>query len=131
MASDATKYQINFKTHKDGTLINLYADSIKELETQITDIAMIATLIKSTEAELLTGAAPVSQAPTVASVAQSFNATSVAAPAQTQVVEGQAPTCSHGNMAYRTGTSARGPWRAWMCAAPKGATDKCDPIFLR
>lgn len=130
MASDATKYQINFKTHKDGTLINLYADSIKELETQITDIAMIAALIKSTEAELLTGAAPVSQSPSVASVAQSFNATPVAAAAPA-VVEGQAPTCSHGNMTYRTGTSARGPWRAWMCAAPKGAADKCDPIFLR
>jgi hypothetical protein len=132
MASDATKYQINFKTHKDGTLINLYADSIKELETQITDIAMIAALIKSTEAELLTGPQSASSAPTVASVAQSFGATPVtAAPAQPQVVEGQAPTCSHGNMAYRVGTSARGPWRAWMCAAPKGAADKCDPIFLR
>jgi hypothetical protein len=42
MASDATKYQINFKTHKDGTLINLYADSIKELETQITDMGAIS-----------------------------------------------------------------------------------------
>jgi hypothetical protein len=131
MASDATKYQINFKTHKDGTLINLYADSIKELETQITDISMIASLIKTTEKELLTTpGAPVSQAPTVASVAESFSATPVVAPAPV-VVEGQAPTCKHGNMAYRTGTSARGPWRAWMCAAPKGAVDKCDPIFLR
>jgi len=130
MASDATKYQINFKTHKDGTLINLYADSIKELETQITDISMIASLIKTTEKELLTTpGAPVS-APTVASVAESFGATSVAAPAPA-VTEGQAPTCKHGNMVHRTGTSARGPWRAWMCAAPKGAADKCDPIFLR
>ena len=131
MASDATKYQINFKTHKDGTLINLYADSIKELETQITDIAMIASLIKTTEKELLTTpGAPVS-APTVASVAQSFSATPVAEPSQPQVVEGQAPTCKHGNMTYRTGTSARGPWKAWMCSSPKGAVDKCDPIFLR
>ena len=131
MASDATKYQINFKTHKDGTLINLYADSIKELETQITDISMISSLIKTTEKELLTTpGAPVS-APTVASVANAFNATPVAAPAQPQVVEGQAPTCTHGNMTYRTGTSAKGPWRAWMCSAPKGAADKCDPIFLR
>jgi hypothetical protein len=132
MASDATKYQINFKTHKDGTLINLYADSIKELETQITDIAMISALIKSTEAELYTGPQSVASAPSVASVAQAFNATPVAAPAQgPAVTEGQAPTCSHGNMTYRTGTSARGPWRAWMCSAPKGAADKCDPIFLR
>jgi hypothetical protein len=131
MAAETTKFQVNFKTHKDGTLINLYADSIRDLETQITDISMISALIKTTEKELLTTpGAPVS-APTVASVAESFNATPVAAPAQPQVVEGQAPTCKHGNMTYRTGTSARGPWRAWMCSAPKGAADKCDPIFLR
>lgn len=131
MAAETTKFQVNFKTHKDGTLINLYADNIKELETQITDISMISALIKTTEKELLTTpGAPVS-APTVASVAESFGATPVAAPAQQQVVEGQAPTCKHGNMTYRTGTSARGPWRAWMCSAPKGASDKCDPIFLR
>lgn len=132
MASETTKYQINFKTHKDGTLINIYADSVKELESQITDISMLSALIKTTEKELLTTpGAPVS-APTVASVAESFGGTPVTStPAQPQVVEGQAPTCSHGNMAYRTGTSARGPWRAWMCAAPKGAADKCDPIFLR
>ncbi len=48
-----------------------------------------------------------------------------------QVVEGQAPTCKHGTMAFRNGTSARGPWKAWMCAAPKGAADKCEAIFLR
>jgi hypothetical protein len=53
-----------------------------------------------------------------------------AAPAPA-VTEGQAPTCNHGNMVFRNGTSARGPWKAWMCSAPKGATDKCDPIFLR
>ena len=131
MAAETTKFQVNFKTHKEGTLINLYADSIKDLETQITDISMIASLIKTTEKELLTTPGAPASAPTVASVADAFNATPVAAPAQPQVVEGQAPTCSHGNMTYRTGTSARGPWRAWMCSAPKGAADKCDPIFLR
>ena len=56
--------------------------------------------------------------------------TEQAAPAPV-VVEGQAPTCKHGTMVFRAGTSARGPWRAWMCSAPKGAADKCDPIFLR
>jgi hypothetical protein len=131
MASETTKYQINFKTHKDGTLVNIYADSIKELETQITDISMIATLIKTTEAELYTGSPSSPSAPTVASVAQAFNATPVAAAPAPAVPEGQAPTCNHGNMTFRTGTSARGPWKAWMCAAPKGAADKCDPIFLR
>jgi hypothetical protein len=128
MATEGTKYQINYKLN-DGTLINLYAADVKELETGLTDLSMVATLIKSTGKEL--GGVPTQPSPSVDAIAQSFNATPVAAPAQPQVVEGQAPTCSHGNMTYRTGTSARGPWKAWMCSAPKGAVDKCDPIFLR
>jgi len=125
-ANENTKFQINYKLN-DGTLINLYATDVKDLETGLADLGMVATLIRTTGNDLHGGA----PAPTVASVAESFGATPVAAPAQPQVVEGQAPTCKHGNMTYRTGTSARGPWRAWMCSAPKGATDKCDPIFLR
>jgi hypothetical protein len=128
MATEGTKFQINYKLN-DGTLINLYAKDVKDLETGLNDLGMVATLIKATGNDLHGGA----PAPTVASVAEAFGGTPVAAPApaQPQVVEGQAPTCKHGNMTYRTGTSARGPWRAWMCSAPKGAADKCDPIFLR
>ena len=126
MATEGTKFQINYKLN-DGTLINLYAATASELEAGLADLAMNATNIRATGSELSGGAA----APTVASVAQSFNATPVAEPSQPQVVEGQAPTCKHGNMTYRTGTSARGPWKAWMCSSPKGAVDKCDPIFLR
>jgi hypothetical protein len=127
MATEGTKYQINYKLH-DGTLINLYAADVKELETGLTDLSMVATLIKSTGKEL--GGVPTQPSPSVEAIAQSFNATPVVAPAPV-VTEGQAPTCKHGNMTFRTGTSARGPWKAWMCAAPKGAVDKCDPIFLR
>jgi hypothetical protein len=96
---------------------------LKELETGLTDLSMVASLIKTTDAELNGGKA---SAPTTESVAQAFNATPVAAPA---VVEGQAPSCKHGVMSFRTGTSARGPWKGWMCAAPKGATDKCSTIW--
>ena len=124
-ANENTKFQINYKLN-DGTLINLYATDVKDLETGLADLGMVATLISTTGNDLHGGA----PAPTVASVAESFNATPVAAPAPV-VTEGQAPTCKHGNMTFRTGTSARGPWKAWMCSAPKGAVDKCDPIFLR
>jgi hypothetical protein len=128
MATETTKYQINFKTHKDGTLINIYADTIKELENQITDISMIASLIKSTEAELYTGSQSVASAPTVAAVAQSFNATPVAAPAP---VAAGGNACKHGPMTFKTGTSTKGPWQGWMCPTPKGAPDKCDTIWVR
>jgi len=122
MATEGTKFQVNYKL-ADGTLINLYAATVQELETGLTDLAMVSTLIKSTGAEF-TGGQP---APTVAAVAQQFNVTPVAAPAT--AVSGN--TCRHGAMAFREGTSAKGPWKGYMCAAPKGAPDKCDTIWVR
>jgi hypothetical protein len=124
MAANATtKIQINYG--KDGVLVNVYADNQAELESLLASVQDVSSLINS-----VNGSLRGTPAPTVASVAESFNATPVAAPAPV-VTEGQAPTCKHGNMTFRTGTSARGPWKAWMCSAPKGAADKCDPIFLR
>jgi hypothetical protein len=123
MATEGTKFQINYKLN-DGTLINLYAANVQELETGLNDLGMVSTLIKATGAEF-TGGQP---APTVAAIAQQFNATPVAAaPAPT----GGANSCRHGVMAFREGTSSKGPWKGYMCAAPKGATDKCDTIWVR
>lgn len=126
MATEGTKFQINYKLN-DGTLINLYAANVQELETGLTDLAMVSRLILSTAVELH-GTMAVAPAPTVASVAQAFNATPVAAPAAPAA---GGNTCRHGVMALREGTSARGPWKGYMCAAPKGATDKCDTIWVR
>ena len=124
MATEGTKYQINYKLN-DGTLINLYAATVQELETGLTDLSMVATLIKSTGAEL--GGVPTQAAPTVAAVAQAFNATPVAAPAP----QGGGNTCRHGAMTLRSGVGQKGPWSGYMCAAPKGAPDKCDTIWVR
>jgi len=122
MATEGTKFQVNYKL-ADGTLINLYAASATELEAGLADLAMNATNIRATGAEL-SGGAP---APTVAAVAQSFNATPVAAPAPS----GGGNTCRHGAMTLRSGVGQKGPWSGWMCAAPKGAPDKCDTIWVR
>jgi len=124
MAANATtKIQVNYG--KDGILVNVYADNQGELETLLASVQDLSSLINSVNGSLRALPAVVLAPPTVESVAQQFNA-----PAPV-VVEGQAPTCKHGTMAFRNGTSARGPWRAWMCAAPKGAVDKCEPIFLK
>jgi len=129
MATEGTKFQINYKLN-DGTLINLYAANVQELETGLNDLGMVATLIKATGAEF-TGGQP---APTVAAVAQQFNATPVVAakePNYNTQPAGGANSCRHGVMAFREGTSSKGPWKGYMCAAPKGATDKCDTIWVR
>jgi hypothetical protein len=130
-APDTTKFQINYKL-ADGTLINLYATSVTELESGLADLAMNALNIKTTGSDLGVGSsAPASApapaaAPTVAAVAAAFNATPVAA-----APAGGDQVCRHGVMAFRSGTSAKGPWKGYMCAAPKGATDKCDTIWIR
>lgn len=126
-APESTKFQVNYKL-SDGTLINLYAASVSELETGLADIAMNALNIRATGADLSQGGQQIaSLAPTVASVAAAFNATPVAA---APVADGS-QSCRHGVMNLRTGTSARGPWKGYMCAAPKGATDKCETIWIR
>ena len=125
-ANENTKFQINYKL-ADGTLINLYAADIKDLETGLTDLSMVAALIKSTSSELAGGSA---LATANAVIAQQFNATPVAAPVESPAQPG-AKVCKHGVMAYKTGTSAKGPWQGYMCASPKGAPDKCETIWVR
>ena len=123
-ANENTKFQINYKL-ADGTLINLYAADVKDLETGLTDLSMVAALIKSTSSELNGGALATANAV----ITQAFTATPVAAPAA--AAEPGAKVCKHGVMAFKTGTSARGPWQGYMCASPKGAPDKCETIWVR
>lgn len=40
-------------------------------------------------------------------------------------------TCKHGPMTPRTGSGAKGPWKAYMCPSPKGTPDQCEPEWLR
>jgi hypothetical protein len=120
-ASENTKFQVNFKS-PDGTLINLYATSKDELEALLTTAQDFAPLIGSVS-QSLGGAAP---AAPVRNSSTTSSAPKIAAPQ-----EGQAPTCAHGAMTFREGVSAKGPWKGWMCPAPKGAPNKCDAIFVR
>jgi hypothetical protein len=139
MATEGTKFQINYKLN-DGTLINLYAATVTELESGLADLAMNAMNIRATGAELSGGqAAP---APTVAAVAQAFNATPVAAPAPTGGVQEvrdkygnlwvynlpEAPECARGKMVLKHGTAqATGkPYKGWFdpAAGPNWAGPK-------
>jgi hypothetical protein len=128
MSVEGTRFQINYKL-PDGTLINLYAKDVRDLETGLTDLSMVSTLIKTTGRELLGGAS----APTAASVVAQFNEPQSTNPVQPVAVQsnGAPHSCRHGEMAFRSGTSAKGPWKGYMCAAPKGAPDKCDTIWVR
>ena len=126
-ASATTKFQVNYKL-ADGTLINIYADSVRELESGLADISMNALNIITTGKELTQGSvAPAAVSPNVSAIAAQF-AAPVAAPAPT------APTgnvCKHGAMNFKSGVSAKGPWAGWMCPAPQGSPDKCTTIWSK
>ena len=127
-ANENTKFQINYKL-SDGTLINLYATDVKDLETGLVDLSMVATLIKSTAAELSGGNAT---AAAVTNIQAAFNATPVTQALPPQVAEAPGTkNCRHGAMAFKTGTSARGPWQGYMCPSPKGDPTKCETIWVR
>ena len=128
MSVEGTRFQVNYKL-PDGTLINLYAKDVRDLETGLTDLSMVSTLIKTTGREFL--GAP-TRATTESVVAQ-FNAVPAQEVLQPVAVQsnGQVHTCRHGEMIFRSGTSTKGPWKGYMCAAPKGAPDKCDTIWVR
>jgi len=131
MATEGTKFQVNYKL-SDGTLINLYAADVRELEAGLADISMNALNIITTGRELSQGSvAPAAVSPAVSAIAAQFNAAPVAAPAITSAPAAGGNACKHGAMTFKTGTSSKGPWQGWMCPTPKGAPDKCDTIWVR
>lgn len=123
-APESTKIQVNFKA-PDGTLINLYAASKEELESLLTTAQDFSTLISSVSKSFgSTGAA----APVHYSAGAGKGTAPTEAPGSAQ--DGP-PVCRHGAMSYREGNGAKGPWKGFMCAAPKGAVDKCSTIWVR
>ncbi len=119
-APDNTKFQVNYKL-ADGTLINLYATDVRDLETGLTDLAMVAALITST-ADTFQGSRPAASVPGFA-------------PAPVAAAPAAAPAgnvCKHGPMTYKEGVNAQGKaWKGYMCNAPRGAADKCQTIWVR
>lgn len=126
--AETTKFQANFKL-ADGTLVNVYADNGADFEAQLTTLQDTAPLIHSVS-QSLTSAGVAPAYPRRSNPGQAPRAAAPAAPAQ-EIVEGQTPTCAHGNMQLREGVSSKGPWKGWMCSAPKGASPKCDTIWIR
>ena len=127
--AETTKFQANFKL-ADGTLVNVYADNSAEFESQLTTLQDTAALIHSVSQSLgSAGPAKTFQRNFTPRPAAAINPLDDRVNPAPQVQEGKSPMCSHGAMVFKTGTNAKGPWKGWLCAAPKGATDKCAPIW--
>ena len=133
MAANATtKIQVNWG--KDGLLVNVYADNAQELEQLLTTVQDTAALIESVGHSIGRGGSQPSGG-NVAYATKAFGATPVVdtppfnnAPAST----GAEQQCKHGAMSLRSGVNAQGKaWKGLMCAAPKGAPDKCETVWIR
>lgn len=76
----------------------------------------------------------------VGNVAAPVQAAATATPAAPSAAPSDAPSafanaaipqCQHGPRTAKSGSSAKGPWRAWMCPAPKGDPSQCQPDWVR
>ena len=149
MAAEGTKFQVNYKL-ADGTLINVYAITQAELESSLTTISDLSTLITTTGTTL--GATPQSNGGAVNYAKKVLGATPVAMTTNageeqmtdkygTVWVYGKAdaPDCINGKMIFAAGTSQKGkPYKGWFdpmkgpkpMRKPDGYTP-VDPIFLK
>lgn len=109
-APEGTKFQVNYHS-SDGTLVNLYATSVAELETGLADLAMNAANIRKTAIEI--NGTPVVVAPSIATITQSFSATPVTEGGGDTIVDKynntwvydlpRAPECARGKMVLKYG----------------------------
>lgn len=62
---------------------------------------------------------------------QTFAPVAPSVPTQTPALGGNDRSCAHGVMVKRTGSSAKGEWRAFFCPTPKGTDGQCSPVFAK
>lgn len=134
-ASDNVLVQSNFKSPL-GALHNAYGRDeqsydlalailedrvarLAELEQQINAAGNVANGI---------GLAPRQPSP-VAAPAPPPVAPGWDAPAPASFQQATVPSCAHGARTARSGSSGKGPWKAWFCSQPKGA-QQCDAIWV-
>lgn len=116
------KTQLNFKTSQ-GSLVNVYIYSYDEDEIR-TALGAIANVTPDINAvETLYNAQ--------GALREALNATPIEQPRTQSTSTDGAKACKHGGMTFRTGQSAKGPWKGYFCPSPKGTADQCEPQFIR
>lgn len=116
------KTQLNFKTSQ-GTLVNIYLYSYDEdeIKSALTAIANVTPEINAVETLYNAQGA----------LKAALGATPVEQPRISSASAENKKTCKHGEMTFRNGSSAKGPWKGYFCPSPKGTADQCEPQFIR
>jgi hypothetical protein len=122
-------FQVSSKLH-DGRIFVVAADTFADFKSHLTDVLGPEGVDKvlGIMASSIEGAPSYEQA--VSTVTATLGATPVA-PVSTPSTAPVGRNCKHGPMTKRSGSSAKGPWKGYMCPTPKGTPDQCDPIFLK
>lgn len=120
--TDGVKFQLNVK-NSAGTLLNFYFYEVDE--QQIKDaLEVVANCTPEIQAvETLFNAQGV--------LKEALGATPVEQSAVKSAPASSGKACKHGEMTFRTGQSAKGPWKGYFCPSPKGTADQCEPQFIR
>lgn len=125
----ANNFQVSSKLN-DGRIFVIGADTFADFKLHLTDVLGPEGVDKvlGIMASSIEGAPTFEQA--VSTVTTGLGAT----PVSQTFTPSTAPsgrTCKHGPMTKRSGSSAKGPWKGYMCPTPKGTPDQCDPVFLK
>jgi hypothetical protein len=141
-APESTKFQVNYKL-ADGTLINIYATNQAELESSLTSLSDLSTLITTTGTTL--GATPQSfnGAGAVSYAKKALGATSVATDTGGDTVtdkfgsvytynRADAPDCVNGKMIHKSGVKQDGtPFWGWYDPAAGPRPVRMGPGYVK
>ena len=122
--------QANFKTPR-GALLNVYGKDEESFDMGLAILEHRIARLTELEAQLAGAANAVPLVNTAAAPAAPKAADTWGATPPASMVAGTVPNCQHGAKNAKSGASAKGPWRAWMCPAPKGTPGQCDPDWVR
>jgi hypothetical protein len=82
-------------------------------------------------AKAIGNAAPLGQgAPVVEATATPAPGWGEAPTPSASFTQATVPSCQHGPRTAKSGSSAKGPWKGWMCPAPKGDPTQCQPQWV-
>jgi hypothetical protein len=123
-------FQVSSKL-PDGRIFVIAGDDFVSFKTHLSDVLGPegAESILTTMAISIEGAPSFEQA--VSNVTAAIPSTTLVPPVSTPSTAPVGRSCKHGPMTKRQGSSAKGPWKGYMCPTPKGTPDQCDAIFLR
>lgn len=119
-------YTVSFKTHAgyEASLIVVRGDSAEELEANLAALSE-STVQAVVDMELLVQAALT----TARGVQPPVSSEAATGATVTQMPSSDDKFCNHGKREYKSGNKNGKSWAGWFCAAPRGASDKCDPVW--